>query len=169
MEAEDQESGVVKIGMFLSDYLSGVSNSKIYQLSRILHKHMSKEVKVRLDMPEAGFDSLTEKELSQFQEGLVDKNFKSVADLLAQKLQAPSKQKSVSKFSFDLGSEVSEDVFKTLNQDEDHEFLINDLVVVRKDDGRAVVGIVYLRIEGKIIIHMGNAIKSLNPKDIWYF
>ncbi len=169
MDAENQESGIVKIGMYLSDYISGVSNSKIYQLSRILHKHMSREVKERLEMPEAGFASFTEKQLHQFQEYLGDKNFKAVADLLVQKLQAPPKQRSASQFSFDLGSEVPEDVLKTLNQDEDHQFLINDPVVVRRDDGRVVVGIVYLRIEGKIIVHMGDAIKSLSPKDIWYF
>lgn len=86
MDEEEHLSGEVKIGVFVGGYMSGVPNSKIYQLSRHLYRNMDEEAKEQLDEPSSTFDPLSKEELRRLHDALVAKDYARASGILSQKL-----------------------------------------------------------------------------------
>jgi hypothetical protein len=89
MNEEERISGVVKIGVFVGGYMSGVPNSKIYTLSRHLYKNMDDQAKELLEDTSSTFDPLSKEELRRLHGALVSKDYALAASLLSGKLKPP--------------------------------------------------------------------------------
>ncbi len=169
-DTDEGQSGVVKIGMFLSEYLEGVPNSKIFTLSQALYDSMSSEFKEVLDDESTSIQELDKDGVQQLHQSLAKKDYTQVREIIKGSVSfvggesAPPPQ--------DEG-EVLEDILKTMKKDPDHEFLSGETVAVKRSDGRITYATIFMLIGDRavLVIKEGNDYLKKGQKlsDLWHF
>jgi len=159
----ETDSGVVKMGIFFSDYLEGVPNSKIFTLSQAIYDSLNREIKKILDSEEAVISKLDKAQVKALHEALAEKDYNSVRQLIKENLVQGESELEES------AGEVPEDVFKTMRQDPSYDFASNEKVAVKRSDGVITFGFVYLMIDDRIVVNLPEGLKSSKREDIWHF
>jgi len=161
---DEPETGVVKMGLFFSEYLEGVPNSKIFALSQGIYDSMSADFKELLDHEATTLSELDKDHVKKLHESLVKKDYNQVREIVKESVvQGKGAQPETS-------DEVPKNVFVTMHQDPDHDFASNEKVAVKRSDGRITYGYVYLIVENKIVVVVSDGyLKSVNRDVIWHF
>jgi len=151
------------MGIFFSEYLEGVPNSKIFTLSQAIYDSLSTDLKEVLDEEETALKPLDKEQVKELHESLASKNYNQVRELVKGRIT-----KDQGGFQESLG-DVPKDVFITMHQDPDHDYASDERVAVRRSDGRITFGFVFLMIDDRIVVNLPEGIKSSKKEDIWHF
>jgi len=160
---DEPDSGVVKLGLFFSEYLEGIPNSKIFALSEAIYGALSSEYKQIFDAESTVLKPLKKEQIKDLHKALSKQDFNRVRDMVKDQVSKGEVKAA------EGTSEVPEDVLITMKQDPDHDFAADEKVAVKRTDGRITFGFVYLIIDDKILISLPEGLKPTMREDIWHF
>lgn len=160
---EDVESGVVKMGVFLSEYLEGVPNSKIFKLCRAIYESMTSESQATLDHPGTTLTPFGDAQKKELFDALSKKNYNKVRDLVKDQIKEGEASKETPQ------EEINEGFLRTMKQDDDHDFAFEEKVVVRRSDGSLSWGQVFFAIDERFVVTVSGGTKIVGRDMLWHF
>lgn len=160
------QSGIVKMGMFLSKYLEGVPNSKIFKLSKAIYESLSSDFKDILDDQKSVIRELDPQGVQELHQALTKKDYARVREIVKNSLDFEASPSPETR-------EVPEEVFSTMKQDANHQYFAGEKVALKRPDGRILFGEIFLVITDRAFVSFvdGTDFMVLSQKlsDLWHF